>query len=96
MYYNYNNLKIKGLEMKDVLELVGVIVLAVFGFISTVCSAVVQKFTPHVTAVIIVLELLDVTNYGVWSVLGYGVLTYVVAWVIIGMNVLALAIFASK
>lgn len=82
--------------MKDVLELVGVIVLAVFGFISTVCSGIVQKFTPYATAVIVVLEILDVTNYGIWTVLGYGLLTYVIAWFIIGMNAFALAMFASK
>lgn len=82
--------------MKDITTLIGIIVLSVFGFLSTVCSGIIAKYTPVVTVVVIVLEILSITNYGIWTVLGYGLLTYIIAWFIIGMNLLALAIFVSK
>lgn len=82
--------------MKDITTLIGIIVLSVFGFLSTVCSGIIAKYTPVVTVVVIVLEILSITNYGICTVLGYGLLTYIIAWFIIGMNLLALAIFVSK
>lgn len=82
--------------MKNVLALISIIILGLFSFLSTVCSGIVAKYTPVVTVFVIVLEILSVTNYGIWMVLGYGLLTYIIAWVIIGMNLLALAIFTSK
>lgn len=82
--------------MKDISALIGIVVLSVFGFLSTVCSGIIAKYTPVVTVFVIVLEILSITNYGIWTVLGYGLLTYVIAWFIIGMYLLALAIFTSK
>ncbi len=82
--------------MKDITTLIGIIVLSVFGVLSTVCSGIIAKYTPVVTVVVTVLEILSITNYGIWTVLGYGLLTYIIAWFIIGMNLLALAIFVSK
>jgi len=82
--------------MKDGVNTLGIIILRAFGFLSTLCSAVVARFTPIITLVVVVLEIIDVTNYGVWTVLGYGLLTYIAAWFIIAMNILALAVFTSK
>ena len=82
--------------MKDALTSIGIVILGVFGFLSTVCSAIVAKYTPIITLVVVVLEIIDVTNYGVWTVIGYGLLTCIAALFVILMNMLALAVFTLK
>lgn len=78
------------------LDLVLTILAVVFGVLSTICSAVVIRFTPVVTTVIVVLELLSITSYGIWTVVGYGLLTILVALLIFGCNALLLAMIGAK
>lgn len=79
-----------------VLDLVLTILAAIFGVLSVICSAVVVRFTPIVTLVIVVLEILSITNYSIWTVVGYGVLTYLCALIIFGCNALLLAMLGAK
>lgn len=79
-----------------ILDLVLTIFAVVFGVLSTICSAVVVRFTPIVTLVIVVLEIISITNYGIWTVVGYGILTYLCALIIFGCNALLLAMIGTK
>lgn len=79
-----------------ILEVLLTAIAAIFGVLSTACSAVVIKFTPLVTVVLVVLEVLNITTYGIWTVIGYGALIYLIAWFIIVMNQFAFIMFASK
>ena len=79
-----------------ILEVLLMAIGAIFGVLSTVCSAVVLKFTPLVTVVLVVLEVLNITTYGIWTVIGYGALIHFIAWLIIVMNQFAFVMFASK
>ena len=79
-----------------ILEVLLLVIGAIFRVLSTICAAAVLKFTPLVTVVLVVLEVLNITNYGIWTVIGYGVLIYFIAWLIIVINQYALAMFTSK
>lgn len=39
----------------------------------------------------VVLELVGVTSYGIWTVVGYGILTFVIGLVVFGLNMLFIA-----
>lgn len=62
------------------------IICVIFGVLSTICSGVVMKFTPYVTAMFVVLEIVQVTSYGIFTVIGYGCLVYLIAWLILIIN----------
>lgn len=79
-----------------ILDLVLTIFAVIFGVLSAICSAVVVRFTPIVTLVIVVLEILSITNYGIWTVIGYGALVYLCALIIFGCNALLLAMLGAK
>lgn len=38
-----------------------------------------------------VMELVGVTSYGIWTVVGYGILTFVIGLIVFGMNMLFVA-----
>ena len=79
-----------------ILEAIFLLIGAIFGVLSTICSGIVLKFTPLVTVVLVVLEVLNITTYGILTVIGYGALIYFIAWLIIAMNQFALVMFATK
>lgn len=71
--------------------MIGYIIAIIFSFLSALCSGVVIKFTPVITVVLIVLDLLSIVNFGVGTILIYGILVYISAWIILGLNALLLA-----
>jgi hypothetical protein len=78
--------------MKDIWGNIIVAILVTWGILSTVCSAIMIKLTPIVTAILIVLELAGVTNYGIWTVIGYGILIFTIGLIIFGLNMLFIAL----
>ena len=77
--------------MKEIWESILIAILVIWGVISTICSAIVIKLTPIVTVIMVVLELVGVTSYGIWTVIGYGILTFVIGLVVFGLNMLFIA-----
>ena len=82
--------------IKDASAIIGIVLATIYGVLSTICSVVVLKFAPYVTAVMLVLELASVTSYGVGTVLMYGALTWLTSFVIVGINAFVVAFLTSK
>ena len=79
-----------------ILENIFMVLAVVFGVLSTICSAIILRYTPIVTIVLVILELLSITTYGVWIVIGYGLLVFFGALLILGTNALLLSILGRK
>lgn len=78
--------------MKDIWGNIIVAILVTWGILSTVCSAIMIKLTPIVTVILLILELVGVTNYGIWTVIGYGILIFTIGLIIFGLNMLFIAL----
>ena len=74
--------------MKDIWGNIIIAILVTWGILSTVCSAIMIKLTPIVTVILVVLELVGVTHYGTWTVIGYGILIFTIGLIIFGLNTL--------
>jgi hypothetical protein len=79
--------------IKDISTIIGIVLATIYGILSTICSAIVLKFAPYVTVVMLVLELASVTSYGFGTVLMYGALTWLTAFIIVGINAFVVAFF---
>ena len=77
--------------MKDIWGNIIVAILVTWGILSTVCSTIMVKLTPIVTVILVVLELVGVTNYGIWTVIGYGILIFTVGIAVLVLNMLFIA-----
>lgn len=78
--------------MKDIWGNIVVAILVIWGVLSTVCSAIMIKLTPIVTVILLVLELAGITNYGIWIIIGYGILIFTIGLIILGLNMLFIAL----
>ena len=78
--------------MKDIWGNIVVAILVIWGVLSTVCSAIMIKLTPIVTVILLVLELAGVTNYGIWAIIGYGILIFTIGLIILSLNMLFIAL----
>lgn len=81
--------------MKIIEVILGVFAV-IFAILGTVCSSVIVKYTPYVTVVLVALDLFNVVSFSVWTIIGYGILTYICAWIILGINILLLAFLGAK
>ena len=66
------------------------------GFLSFITSAIVMKYTVHVVVVLIILELCAVTTFGIWTVLFYGILTYICAFIVLFITTILTVFIISK
>ena len=55
-----------------------------------------MKYTAHVVAVLIILELCAVTAFGYWTVLLYGILTYISALIVLFIIAILAAVIVVK
>ena len=55
-----------------------------------------MKYTAHVVAVLIILELCAVTAFGIWTVLLYGILTYIGAFIVLFITTILTAFIMAK
>ena len=84
----------------DLLVGVGLMMTIIVGgictFLSFITSAIVMKYTAHVVVILIILELCAVTTFGIWTVLLYGILTYIGAFIVLFITTILTAFIMSK
>lgn len=66
----------------DVVSVILGIFAIICGVLSFIASAIVLKFTPLVTVILVILDLCAVVNFGVMTILMYGILTYIAGMVV--------------
>lgn len=76
--------------------IMSIIVGCICAFLSFVTSAIVMKYTAHVVVVLIILELCAVTTFGIGTVLLYGILTYIGAFIVLFITTILTAFFMAK
>lgn len=72
------------------------IFMIVFGIIAAICSGIVAKFTPYVAVVLVVLELMNITTYGIGTILLYSTVIWVSAIILVFLNALLIAMASHK
>ena len=80
----------------ELLKSTFIILTIIINFLSAIISSIIIKGTFIVAAVIVVLELIGYTQFGLGNIFLYTLLTYVISGIILFLNMVVIYITTSK
>jgi len=80
----------------ELLKSTFIILTIIINFLSAIISSIIIKGTFIVAAVIVVLELIGYTQFGLGNIFLYTLLTYIISGIILFLNMVVIYITTSK